>query len=219
MSSVLRAGSAGLSEAEARDRLQRDGPNQLPPPDHKSVIGALMAVALQPMVLLLLCCTLLYALLGSLFDSLALALSIVAVAAISVYQELRTQRVLEALRDLASPRSTVVRGGVVRRISSRELVEGDCLIVQEGDRLACDSRLIESHSMRVDESLLTGESVPVDKFVAPGDPAMVLHGGTLVVQGDGVAVITATGVRTTLGRIGGSIAALAPRHSRLHDEL
>jgi Ca2+-transporting ATPase len=219
MSSVLRAGNAGLSEAEARDRLQRDGPNQLPPPDHKSVIGALMSVALQPMVLLLLCCTVLYALLGSLFDSLALGLSIVAVAAISVYQELRTQRVLEALRDLASPRSTVIRGGVARRISSRELVEGDCLIVQEGDRLACDSTLIESHSMRVDESLLTGESVPVDKFVAAGDPAMVLHGGTLVVQGDGVALVSATGVRTTLGRIGGSIAALAPRPSRLHDEL
>jgi Ca2+-transporting ATPase len=219
MSSVLRASTAGLSETEARDRLERDGPNQLPPPDHKSIIGALMSVALQPMVLLLLSCTLLYALLGSLFDSLALALSIVAVAAISVYQELRTQRVLEALRDLASPRSTVVRDGVAKRIPSRELVEGDRLIVQEGDRLACDSTLIETHSMRVDESLLTGESVPVDKFVAPADQATVLHGGTLVVQGDGVAVVTATGPRTTLGRIGGSIAALVPRGSRLHAEL
>jgi len=212
--------AAGLTEAEAHARLARDGPNRLPPPQHKSVAGAVLSVALQPMVLLLLACTLLYAVLGSLFDSIVLGLSIVAVAAISVVQELRTQRVLEALRDLASPRSTVVRDGVARRIGSQQLVEGDRLIVQEGDRLACDARLLESHSMRVDESLLTGESMPVDKAPADvGDDAAALHAGTLVVQGDGVAQVTATGERTTLGRIGGSMAALPPRNSRLQDEL
>lgn len=181
---------------------------------------ALLSVASQPMLLLLLACTLLYALLGSLFDSAALALSIVAVSAISVYQELRTQRVLEALRDLSSPRSTVVRDGVVKRIASQDLVPGDRLIVQEGDRLACDAELVESHSMRVDESLLTGESAPVDKDSKTADPAAAsLHAGTLVVQGDGVATVTETGVRTALGKIGGSMAALAPRSSRLQLEL
>lgn len=181
---------------------------------------ALLSVASQPMVLLLLACTLLYALLGSLFDSAALALSIVAVSAISVYQELRTQRVLEALRDLSSPRSTVVRDGVVKRIASQELVPGDRLIVQEGDRLACDAQLVQSHSMRVDESLLTGESAPVDKDSTSTDlVATSLHAGTLVVQGDGVAIVTETGVRTALGKIGGSMAALAPRSSRLQLEL
>ena len=88
----------------------------------------LLSVASQPMVLLLLTCTVLYALLGNVFDSAALALSIVAVSAISVYQELRTRRVLEALRDLSSPRSTVVRDGVVKRIASQDLVPGDRLI-------------------------------------------------------------------------------------------
>ena len=220
MTSVLLVRVGGLSEAEARDRLERDGPNRLPPPQHKTFGAAVFAVALQPMVLLLLAATVLYALLGSLFDSVVLSLSIIVVAAISVYQELRTQRVLEALRDLASPRSTVVRDGVVTRIASQDLVEGDRLIVQEGDRLACDASLVESHSMRVDESLLTGESVPVDKGVAiEGDPARVLHAGTLIVQGDGVAQVTATGIRTTLGRIGGSLASLKPRRSRLHAEL
>ena len=92
----------------------------------------MLSVVLQPMVLLLLACTPLYALLGSVFDSVVLSLSIVAAAAISVYQELRTQRGLEALRDLASPRSTVMRDGVVKRIPSQGLVEGDRLIVQEG---------------------------------------------------------------------------------------
>ena len=211
---------AGLSEAEARLRLERDGPNRLPPPEHRSVAGMVKAVALQPMVLLLLVTTLLYALLGSVGDSVVLSLSIVAVAGISVYQELRTQRVLEALRDLASPRSTVVRDGIARRIASEELVQGDRLIVHEGDRLACDAVLFESHSMRVDESLLTGESEPVDKGVFEDDEqAAALHSGTLVVQGDGVATVTATGARTALGRIGRSMAGLAPRSSRLHDEL
>src|SRR5512132_3007521 len=84
------SGALGLSEAEARARLQRDGPNRLPPPEHKSVAAAIASVAMQPMVLLLLACTLLYAALGSVGDSVVLGLSIVAVAAISVYQELRT---------------------------------------------------------------------------------------------------------------------------------
>ena len=211
--------AAGLSEVEARARLARDGPNRLPPAHHQSFGAALRSVALQPMVLLLLACTLLYALLGSVFDSVLLGLSIVVVAAISVYQELRTQRVLEALRELASPRSTVVRDGVVRRIPSQEIVEGDRLIVQEGDRLACDATLLESHSMRVDESLLTGESVPLDKGAAGDEDALALRAGTLVVQGEGVARVTATGIRTALGRIGGSLAALQPRPSRLHEEL
>lgn len=210
----------GLSEADVRLRLERDGLNQLPPPEHKSAAAVVLSVALQPMIVLLLACTLLYALLGSVVDSVVLSLSMVAVAGISVYQQLRTQRVLEALRELASPRSTVVRDGVVKRVASQELVEGDRMIVQEGDRLACDAKLVESHSMRVDESLLTGESMPVDKAAAEnGDVDRRLHAGTLVVQGDGVAVVTATGVRTTLGRIGGSMAVLQPRSSRLHQEL
>ncbi len=209
--------AAGLSEAEARARLQRDGPNCLPAPQRKSLAGMVLSAAAQPMVLLLLACTLLYALLGSVFDSAVLSVSIMAVAAISVYQERRTQRVLEALRGLASPRSTVVRDGVVVRIASRDLVEGDRLLAQEGDRLACDARLVEAHSLRIDESLLTGESVPIDK--APACDADTLYAGTLVVQGDGVAIVTATGTRTALGRIGGSLASVQPRSSRLHDEL
>ncbi|HET7792604.1 MAG TPA: HAD-IC family P-type ATPase [Rhizobacter sp.] len=206
----------GLTDAEAAARLQRDGPNRLPHPEHKGALMTLVSAALQPMVMLLLACTLLYALLGELFDGVALGASIAAVLVISVVQELRTQRVLEALRDLASPRSTVIRGGVVRRISSQELVVGDRLLVEEGDRLACDAALLQAHALRVDESLLTGESLPVDK--EPG-PEGQLHAGTLVVQGDGVAQVSATGPQTALGRIGGSLAALAPRDSRLHLEL
>jgi Ca2+-transporting ATPase len=212
--------AAGLDQAEAARRLEQHGPNRLPPPQHRSPLAVARSVALQPMLMLLLACTALYALLGNVFDSVALGLSVIGVAAISVYQELRTQRVLEALRDLSSPRSTVVRDGLIRRISSQELVPGDRLVVQEGDRLACDARLVTAHSLQVDESLLTGESAPVGKDAADAAaPAAALQAGTLVVQGDGIAIVTETGARTALGRIGGSLAALAPRPSRLHDEL
>jgi P-type E1-E2 ATPase len=111
----------------------------------------------------------------------------------------------------------VVRKRLVIRIASQDLVEGDRLIVQECDRLTCNAGLVESYSMRVDESLLTGESAPVDKGVAiEGEPDRVLHAGTLIVHGDGVAQVTATGIRTTLG---GSLASLRPHRSRLHAEL
>jgi Ca2+-transporting ATPase len=215
--------TAGLSTAEARARLARDGPNTLPPPEHKSLAAALVAVVSQPMVLLLLAATVLYALLGNLSDAAALGLSILVVAAISVGQELRTQRVLESLRELASPRCTVVRDGAAVRIPSQELVVGDRLLVQEGDRLACDADLLSSHGLRIDESLLTGESAPVDKHPAAAGGAEAeaarLSAGTLVVQGDGVARVGATGLHTALGRIGGSLAALRPRPSRLQQEL
>jgi Ca2+-transporting ATPase len=210
--------ASGLSEAEARLRLARDGPNRLPPPQHRTMAMAALAVLRQPMVLLLLSCTALYAVLGNAFDSAVLAVSVLVVAAISMSQELRTQHVLEALRDLSSPRSTVVRGGVMHRIASVELVEGDLLIVQEGDRMACDADLIRPHSVRTDESLLTGESAPIDKDTESA-AARRLHAGTLVVQGDGIATVCATGSRTALGRIGGSLAAIAPPRSRLQEEL
>jgi P-type Ca2+ transporter type 2C len=149
-----------------------------------------------------------------------LAISIVGVSAISVYQQLRAQRVLEALRELASPRSTVVRDGTVVRISSQELVEDDRLIVQEGDRLACDARLVGAQGLSVDESLLTGESAPVAKDPRESsESARMLQAGSLVVQGDGLAEVTATGERTTLGRFGRVLASIESPPSRLLEEL
>jgi Ca2+-transporting ATPase len=210
----------GLSAIEVRARLERDGPNRMPASPRQTWFSALLSVSGQPMVLLLLACTLLYAFLGNTLDAAVLGASIVGVAAIAVYQELRAQRVLEALRELASPRSSVVRDGIVTRISSRDLVEDDRLIVQEGDRLACDARLIEAQGLSVDESLLTGESTPVAKDPRESsDSDRMLRAGTLVVQGDGVAEVTATGERTTLGRIGRVLASIESRPSRLHQEL
>lgn len=205
----------GLSADEVRLRQQRDGPNRLPRARRDGLFAALREALGQPMVLLLVACATVYGALGSVGDALLLAGSLLLVMAISVGQSLRSQSVLRALRDMASPRSTVVRDGVVQRIASVELVVGDRLVVQEGDRLACDAVLFEAHGLRVDESLLTGESTPVDKDAASPQ----LSSGTLVLAGDGVAGVVAIGAATVLGRIGDSMRSLQPPPSRLRVQL
>lgn len=215
---------AGLTDEEAAQRLRSDGPNVLPSVSRKGVVRIAWNALTQPMFLLLLATAALYALLGDLGDAGMLAASVLMVGGLSIYQEQRTERVLEALKDLSSPRCTVVRGGRVLRIASRELVRGDRLLVNEGDRLSADARLLEAVGLQVDESLRTGESVPQGKQAGgAGDDdeadSRRLYAGSLVVRGDGVAEVTATGAHTALGTIHRSIAQLAPRASRLQDEL
>ncbi|MET3494433.1 Ca2+-transporting ATPase [Variovorax boronicumulans] len=171
------------------------------------------------MFVLLLATAALYALLGSLGDAGMLAISVLLVGGLSIYQEQRTERVLEALKDLSSPRCSVVRGGRTLRIASRELVRGDRLLVNEGDRLSADARLVEAVGLQVDESLRTGESMPLGKHARGEGDSGRLFAGSLVVRGDGVAEVTGTGAHTALGAIHNSLAQLAPRASRLQDEL
>ncbi|MEW6707480.1 MAG: HAD-IC family P-type ATPase [Pseudomonadota bacterium] len=209
----------GLTEQQVLAQRRRDGPNRLPEAKPKSLWLIAWGAFTQPMFLLLLATAAVYGVLGELMDAAMLLVSVLAVGALSVYQEHRTERVLHALKDLSSPRCTVIRDGRAVRVASQELVVGDRLVVDEGDRLAADAQLVECSGLQVDESLLTGESVPVAKRVGGSDQAAQLHAGSLVVQGDGVAVVNATGARTALGRIGGSLALLQPRPSRLHQEL
>ena len=210
---------AGLTDEEAARRLRRDGPNVLPSPSRKGVLRIAWNAMTQPMFLLLLATAAVYALLGDLGDAGMLAVSVLAVGGLSIYQEQRTERVLEALKDLSSPRCTVVRSGRTLHIASRELVCGDRLLVSEGDRLSADARLLEAVGLQVDESLRTGESMPQDKrALGDGDPGR-LFAGSLVVRGDGVAEVTATGAQTALGGIHRAIVQLAPRASRLQEGL
>lgn len=212
-------GPPGLTDLQASQRLLRDGPNVLPAAERKGLLRIAWGALTQPMFLLLLATAALYAVLGSLGDAAVLLVSVLLVGALSIYQEQRTERTLQALKDLSSPRCTVVREGRALRVASRDLVVGDHLIVNEGDRLACDAQLVEANAMEVDESQLTGESLPVTKGIG-GDPARaLLHAGSLVVQGDGSARVIATGARTALGRIGGTLAQLRPPPSRLQEEL
>jgi Ca2+-transporting ATPase len=177
------------------------------------------------MLALLLGAGLVYLLLGDLKEALILlafgALSII----ITVIQETRTERVLEALRDLTSPRALVIRDGERRRIAGREVARGDLIVLAEGDRVPADGLLFEAQDLLTDESLLTGESVPVRKRVsasnAPdrpspgGDDQPYLYSGSLVVRGNGIAEVIATGSRTEIGKIGQTLQGIDAEPPRL----
>jgi Ca2+-transporting ATPase len=205
---------AGLSDAEAASRIARDGFNELPSSQPRSVLRIAVEVVREPMLLLLLACGSTYLLLGNVQEAIILLVFVLVVTAITLYQERKTERALEALRDLSSPRALVVRGGERRRIAGRDVVQGDVLVLAEGDRVPADAVLVAAVNLTTDESLLTGESVPVRKAAASGDLEMARPGGddlpfvfsgTLVVRGAGLARATATGARTELGKIGKSL--------------
>lgn len=159
----------GLSSAEARTRLAADGPNELPRRGTRSLLRIAGDVVREPMLALLLGGGLLYLLLGNLTEALILLAFATFSVVLTVVQETRTEHVLEALRDLSAPRALVFRDGKRIRIAGRDVVNGDILVLEQGDRIAADARLIEATDLQVDESLLTGESLPVRKLVQAQD--------------------------------------------------
>jgi Ca2+-transporting ATPase len=218
---------AGLDEQTATTRLASEGPNELPTTKSRSVAGIALEVAREPMFALLVAAGSLYLIMGKPGDALVLLGFVFVVMGITVIQERRTERALEALRDLSSPRALVVRGGRRRRIPGREVVRGDVLLLNEGDRVPADAILRRAGSLGVDESVLTGESVPVHKAPSAsgrhlekpgGDNSCSLFAGTLVTSGQGTAEIVATGIRTELGRIGKAIQQIASEATPLQQE-
>jgi Ca2+-transporting ATPase len=205
--------SAGLSSAEAAARLAAEGPNALPVQEARSLAATVIGVLREPMLLLIVAAAAIYLLLGDPHEALALGAAMMVIVAISVIQERKAERALEALRDLSSPRAQVIRDGERRRIAGREVVRGDVLLLAEGDRVPADARLLEAVQLRLDESLLTGESLHVDRRA--GD---AVHAGTLVVSGQARAEVSATGPRSELGRIGASLATLETGRTRLEEE-
>ncbi|MFO1376753.1 MAG: cation-translocating P-type ATPase [Steroidobacteraceae bacterium] len=213
----------GLSAAEAATRLARDGYNELPSGERRSLLETIWHAVREPMFLLLIGCVLLYFLVGALHDALSLAPFVLLVVGITVFQARRTENALAALRTLSSPRARVLRDGVVSVIAARDLVVGDAILVEAGDRVPADARLVQATTLEVDESLLTGESVAVAKAVvadaAGDDRSGRIHSGTLVVRGHAVAEVVATGPRTEVGRIGASLASIVPPRTPLQREV
>jgi Ca2+-transporting ATPase len=192
-----------LTEAEARARLQAEGPNSLPSA-RSGLIGSFLRTLREPMFALLLASGVLYVVLGELRDALVLLVFASVSIGIALVQDHRSERVLDSLRALGAPMAWVVRAEGRRRIPAAEVVRGDLLLVAEGDRVAADGALVEGHELEVDESLLTGESVPVPKA-----PAAELFSGTLVVRGRGLAQVTAVGVNAKIGELGAALKTIA----------
>ena len=179
------------------------------------------------MFLMLVAAGALYLVMGSPGDALMLLGFVFVVMAITIVQERRTERALDALRDLSSPRALVIRGGVRRRIAGREVARGDILVLSEGDRVPADAILRRAINLSVDESLLTGESVPVRKTPSAdaqalerpgGDDLPSVFSGTLVTAGQGIAEVVNTGGRTELGKIGKALQQIQPEPTSLQKE-
>ena len=220
--------AVGLSAREAAARLARDGFNELPTARPRNLLAIAAGVAREPMFLLLIACGAIYLLLGDRGEAAMLLGFVVVIICITFVQEHKTERALAALRDLSSPRALVFRDGEQRRIPGREVAQGDLLVLSEGDRVAADGVLLSGTNLATDESLLTGESVPVAKLPAlslpermrspGGDESPFVFSGSLVVLGKGTARVLATGERTALGRIGNALAAVASEPTRIQLE-
>lgn len=216
----------GLSEIDAQSRLKEEGYNELPQPDRRTPLRIVLEVLREPMLALLLCGGVIYLALGDRVEALILLCFATLSVVITVVQETRTEHVLEALRDLTSPRALVVRDGKPKRIAGREVVRGDVVILAEGDRVPADALLSHSDDLQTDESLLTGESVPVRKIAVVdtpssgdlrpgGDDLPTVYSGSLVVRGTGIATVTATGERSEIGKIGQTLRTLETTPARL----
>ncbi len=219
----------GLTTTEALARLAAEGPNRLPSGNTRNLARIAASVVTEPMFGLLLAACAIYLLLGETRDAIILGVFATSSVGIAIFQEARTERVLAALRDLTSPRALVVRDGVETRIAGTELVRGDVVVLAEGDRVPADATMFAAQDLATDESLLTGESVPVRKRAADpptgpaarpgGDDLPFVYSGSLVVRGRGRAVVTATGARAELGRIGTTLADIRPEPPRLKAEI
>ena len=229
---MKRVPSIGLSAAEAAARLKSGGFNELPMAERRGVLRILFEVIRQPMFALLIAGGIVYLLLGDRMEAILLLIFASLSVLITIVQESRSEKVLEALRNLASPRALVIRDGARIQIAGREVVRGDVIVISEGDRVAADATLVTAHDLMVDESLLTGESVPVRKLaptidattdaaraIAGGDDLPYVFAGTLVVRGTGHALVHATGARSEMGKIGKELRAIETEQPQLQRQM
>ena len=218
----------GLSQKDALEILQKEGYNELPSSKPKSVFKIAFGVVKEPMFILLVACGTLYLMLGDIHEGLMLLSFVFVVMGIEFYQEKKTEKALDALKDLASPRALVIRDGETIRIPGREVVKGDIVVLQEGDRVPADALVLKGNNLLADESLLTGEPVPVRKrewregdniFIPGGDDIPVVYSGSMIVQGNGMVKVTATALSTEIGKIGKAIDSLNEEPTQLKREM
>lgn len=218
-----------LSSKEVHERILRDGYNELPSAKKKNIFGIIREVIQEPMLLLLIACGTIYIFLGDIQEAIILLSSIGFIIAIAIYQENKTERALQALKDLSSPRALVIRNGDQIRIAWREVVKDDIIIMNEWDKVPADCVVLRSRNCSVDESLLTGESVPVRKSASEkidswtrrpgGDDQPFLFSGTMVVQGQCVVKVLAIGLWTEMGHIGKSLIEIKSEKTLLQKEV
>ncbi|MGQ9731615.1 MAG: cation-translocating P-type ATPase [Candidatus Zipacnadales bacterium] len=224
---LLETSPQGLSEEEARRRFEEFGPNIVARSQPYPVWRIALDQFASPVIYVLLVAALITVLLRDYKDSAIIMAVVIINAAIGFFQEFKATRAIEALRKLATPLAAVRRSGVVKQVSSDQLVPGDVVIVEAGMRAAADMRIVRAVEILADESQLTGESLPVEKTPQPlpdpdtllADTTNMLFAGSMILEGRGEAVVAATGDRSELGKIAQAVAEVKPTHTPLQRRL
>lgn len=207
----------GLTSEEVLRSREANGKNILEGKKALGLFDALKSLAKEPMVILLLVASAIYFISGSIGDGIFMAAAIVLVSAISLYQDGKSQNALEKLKDFTRPKCKVIRNGKVVEINSEEVVLGDSLMVEEGATIAADGEIVHSNDFSVNESILTGESLPAYKDISKEDRA--IYKGTTVASGLAIATVTAIGNKTQLGKIGKSLEDIQEEKTPLERQI
>ena len=218
----------GLTDEEVSRKHQQEGYNELPSSKSHSIWGIALGILKEPMFILLVTCGTLYLVLGDVREGIMLMGFVLVIMGIEFFQERKTEKALDALKDMASPRAVVVRNDEEQRIAGREVVTDDIIILREGDRVPADATVLSCVNLLVDESLLTGESVSVHKTeftgneedTQPGgDNRPFVYSGSMIVQGTGIARVTSIGTNTQIGHIGRSLEQVKEEPTKLNREI
>ncbi len=222
----LQTSPEGLQEAEVKKRQERDGLNELKQKEKDSVLKLFLSTFKDAMVIVLLIVAVIQMALGSVVESLIIFAVLMINSVISVIQTKKAESSLDALSSLSAPESKVIRNGIKITIPAKELVVGDIVILDAGDYVPADGRLLEAGSLQINEGMLTGESVPADKDIATvekevpvGDRSNMVHSGTLVTYGRGLVIITGTGNKTEIGKVADLIESAVTKQTPLQRKL
>lgn len=222
----LRTSVKGLSPEDAEKRLEEYGKNELKEKEKVSVFRLFLSQFKSILILILVIAAIVSALLGEAIDAAVILFTVFLAGILGFVQEYRAEKAIELLKSLTSPEATVVRNGSEKKIPSTYLVPGDIILLQTGDRIPADARIIEEFNLKVDESSLTGESVPAQKVTdalpagtSEADRNNMVYAGTAVAYGRGKAVITATGMKTSFGELAGLLGTIERSRTPLQESL
>lgn len=215
-----------LTESQAQYLLKVHGYNEFPQQGQRNILDILISIIKEPMFLLLVICGAIYLMLGNKLEAQMLLAFVFMIMGITFYQERKTEKALQSLRNLSSPRAVVIRDGNEKRIPGREVVPGDIVVLKQGDRVPADGIVISCSNLYVDESLISGESEPVRKRVASlhsssqtSEADFYVYASTLVVRGYGIMRVEKTGQQTLVGKIGKSIQNIEQSKTLIQTEV
>ncbi|MEM3606492.1 MAG: HAD-IC family P-type ATPase, partial [Candidatus Bathyarchaeia archaeon] len=216
----------GLTEEEAKKRLMQYGFNELEKPKKISPLKILGEQFTNILIIILLAATVLSFIVGEIIDALTILVIVVAAAVLGFFQEYKAEKAIEALKKMLTPVATVIRDSEEKKIPAKEIVPGDILVLEAGDKIPADGRIIEAFHLQVNEAPLTGESVPVVKqaIIMPKETQVsemrnMIFAGTTVTDGKGKAIVVATGSNTEFGKIAKEVATIEKEKTPLEQRM